>query len=197
MADPLVLFDLGDTLMIEETERKDASGITQTADLIPGMERIVRDLARDRVRLGLVADTRIGTYHNVLRQHNLFDLFAHFSISDELGVEKPHPEMFLSALRRTDSSPSDALMVGNYYACDVEGAHACGLATVWFHWNDRRPAPPDPVAATYVATNADEVRAAIDHWLRSRSVPPLAGGAAAGQARRRQSPDPRRPRPPT
>ena len=96
------------------------------------------------------------------------DLFAHFSTSDEVGVEKPHPEMFRLALRRTNSSPSGALMVGNNYACDIEGAHACGLATVWFRWNDRYPAPPDPVAATYVATNADEVKAAIGHWLRSR-----------------------------
>jgi len=169
MTYPLILFDPGDTLMSEETEQKDGDGVTLTADLVPGMADLVRGLTDAGVQLGLVADTRIGTYQHVLRQHDLDDLFAHVAISEELGITKPHPEMFLSVVRQAGSAPSDALMVGNNYACDIEGAYACGLATLWFRWNDRYPTPRLPRAATYVATTSDEVKAAIDLWLRSHS----------------------------
>lgn len=144
MAYPLILFDLGDTLMIEETEQKDGDGVTLTAELVPGMADLVRGLREAGVRLGLVADTRSETYRHVLRQHALDDLFAYVAISEELGIAKPHPEMFLSVVRQAGSAPADALMVGNNYARDIAGAHACGLATVWFRWNDRYPNPATP-----------------------------------------------------
>lgn len=169
MAYPLILFDLGDTLMSEETEQKDDDGVTLTADLVPGMAALVRGLREAGVRLGLVADTRSETYQHVLRQHALADIFAHVAISEELGITKPHPEMFLSVVRQAGSTPSDTLMVGNNYARDIEGAHACGLATLWFRWNERYPAPRLPRAATYVATTVDEVNTAIALWLRSHA----------------------------
>jgi phosphoglycolate phosphatase-like HAD superfamily hydrolase len=68
-----ICFDLGDTIMIEETEEKDAEATTQTADLIPGLADLIRALHAQGVMLGLVADTRPGTYRNVLRQHELLD----------------------------------------------------------------------------------------------------------------------------
>src|SRR5579875_641566 len=154
MAMPLILFDLGDTIMVEESEEKDEESVTQRADLIPGMADVLHHLAASSVLLGLVADTRIGTYRNVLRQHDLYRLFAHFSISDEVGIAKPHPGMFRAALQQTGTAPEDAIMVGNTYRCDIEGAHACGIATVWFRWNTRYPAPDSPTAATFVAANA-------------------------------------------
>ncbi|MCA1599696.1 MAG: HAD family hydrolase, partial [Chloroflexi bacterium] len=106
---------------------------------------------------------------HVLRQHALDDLFAHVAISEELGITKPHPEMFLSVVRQAGSTPSGTLMVGNNYMRDIDGAHACGLATVWFRWNERYPAPRFPRAAAYVATTSDEVNAAIALWLRSHA----------------------------
>jgi len=169
MAYPLILFDLGDTLMSEETEQKDGDGVTLTADLVPGMADLVRGLREAGVRLGLVADTRSGTYQHVLRQHDLDALFVYVAISEDLGIAKPHPEMFLSVVRMAGSAPSDALMVGNNYARDIDGAHACGLATLWFRWNDRYPTPQLPRAATCVATTSDEVNVAIDLWLGSHA----------------------------
>ncbi len=73
------LFDLGDVIMREETEEK-IDGVTQRAELVPGMAALLRDLKGRGKRLGLVADTREGTYLNVLRQHGLLALFDHFAI---------------------------------------------------------------------------------------------------------------------
>lgn len=136
-----VLFDLGDVIMREETEEK-IDGVTQRADIYPGMADLLRGLRARGVPLGLVADTRDGTFRNVLGMHGLFDLFDAFAISDHLGVEKPDRRMFEHALRELDI-PEDAwgevAMVGNNLARDIRGANALGLISIWMVWNQRYP----------------------------------------------------------
>ena len=66
-----LFFDLGDTIMIEQSEIKDAEGTTQQADLIPGMAEALRQFQALGYALALVADSRPNTPVNVLRQHAL------------------------------------------------------------------------------------------------------------------------------
>ena len=63
-----LLFDLGDTIMLEETEVKDAEGTTLRAELVPGMAEALRELKAAGHRPALVADTRPQTPENVLRR---------------------------------------------------------------------------------------------------------------------------------
>lgn len=137
-----VLFDLGDTLMDETTEQKDETATTQRAELFDGAAELVWGLRRRGYLVGLVADTRPGTYRNVLRQHGLQRAFDVLAISEELGCEKPARRMFEHALRGLGLGPDEAdrvVMVGNNIARDVRGAKAAGMRTVWLHFNERYP----------------------------------------------------------
>ena len=80
-----ICFDFGDTLVDEATEVKDETLTTLRAELIPGAGSVVRELKQRGYPLALVADGRAGTYHNVLTQHGLCDLFDAFAISDLVG----------------------------------------------------------------------------------------------------------------
>lgn len=51
--------------------------------------------------------------------------------SDDLGVEKPHPDFFARVLDHVDADPSQALYVGDRVDNDIEPAAAHGLATCW------------------------------------------------------------------
>src|SRR5438105_12465815 len=93
-----LLFDLGDTLMIEESEVKDAMDTTQHADLFPGMADALRTFKAQGYALGLVADSRPLTPINVLRQHGLLDMFDILAISEVVGALKPDPLIFRYAL---------------------------------------------------------------------------------------------------
>lgn len=144
MALAALLFDLGDCIMREETEEK-VDDVTQRAELVPGMADLLRSLKRDGHRLALVADTRIGTYINVLNQHGLFDLFDAFAISEEVGAQKPDRRMFLHALTELGIPQSDwnrVVMVGNNLARDIRGANDLGLTSVWMVWNPDYPTEP-------------------------------------------------------
>jgi putative hydrolase of the HAD superfamily len=163
-----LLFDLGDTIMVEETEDKDAAGTTLQADLVPGMAEALREFKAAGHRLALVADSRPRTPDNVLRQHGLCDLFEALAVSETAGASKPDPRLFrvaLDALAIPAADYAQVVMVGNNLERDVAGANRLGLISVFFHLNDRRRARPlthDEVPR-YEVTSAAELRDLIAH----------------------------------
>ena len=162
-----LFFDLGDTIMIEESEVKDSEETTQHADLIPGMAEALRQFKAQGYPLALVADSRPNTPINVLRQHGLRHLFDTLAISEVIGAIKPDPLIFRVALDALRIAPNDyhrVVMVGNNLERDVVGANRLGLISVFFHWNERRRTQPltDEERARYVVTSAQELMALIE-----------------------------------
>jgi HAD superfamily hydrolase (TIGR01549 family) len=156
-----LLFDLGDTLMVEETEVKDAGSTTLRAELAPGMAEALRDFKAAGYRLALVADSRPRTPENVLRQHGLYELFDVLAVSEIVGVSKPNPGIFraaLDALAIPEADYGRVVMVGNNLERDIAGANRLGLTSILFHLNDRRrtqPITPDEVPHYTVASAAE------------------------------------------
>jgi putative hydrolase of the HAD superfamily len=160
-----ILFDLGDVIMQEETEFKDAELNTQHAELVDGMGDALRALKSRGYKFGLVADTRPKTAWNVLHQHNLYDLFDTLAISEEVGCEKPDPRIFRAALDALNIAPRDyarVLMIGNRLARDVRGANALGLISVYFHWNERYAHEDDGSVARYEVRDARELNELVE-----------------------------------
>lgn len=149
----------------EDTEVKTAGGVTDSVTLVPGIGQLLRALAGRSIPMAIISDTRIGACENVLRPHGLEQCFVHRTISESLGVEKPHPAMFLSTCKALNIPPERLAMVGNHYYRDVEGASQVGMTTIWFHWNDNYPSPQVPSAADYIAHDTAELTAAIDDWV--------------------------------
>lgn len=61
-------------------------------------------------------------------------------VSEEAGVAKPDPAIFRIALDRVGARPEEAVMIGDSWAADVDGALAAGIVPVWFNPHGR-PAP--------------------------------------------------------
>ena len=170
-----LLFDLGDTLMVEETEIKDAGGTTLRAELVPDMAEALRDFKAAGFRLALVADSRPHTPENVLHQHGLWELFEVLAVSEIVGVSKPEPSIFRAALDALGIPEADygrVVMVGNNLERDIAGANRLGLISVFFHLNDRRrtqPITPDEVPCYTVASAAElsDLIAHLDEYRES------------------------------
>ncbi|MBN2004715.1 MAG: HAD-IA family hydrolase [Anaerolineae bacterium] len=140
-----ICLDCGDTLADEATEVKDENGVTLHANLIPGAGALLHELKRRGYPLALVADGPAATFHNILTRHKVYGLFDAFSISELVGVEKPHPQLFLHALEQLRVRREDygrILMVGNNLARDIKGANQLGLISVWLSWSPRRSHTP-------------------------------------------------------
>jgi HAD superfamily hydrolase (TIGR01549 family) len=167
-----LLFDLGDTLMIEESEIKDAEGTTLRADLIPGMADVLQRFKAQGHTIALVADSRPETPPNVLRQHELYGLFDYLAISEVVGASKPEPLIFriaLDALGIPESEYHRVVMVGNNLERDIVGANRLGLISVFFYWSHSRRGVPltGEEEPDYRVTSAEELMTLIDD-LESR-----------------------------
>jgi putative hydrolase of the HAD superfamily len=71
--------------------------------------------------------------------------------SEEVGVRKPEPAIFMRALDELGVDPDDALYVGDRLDIDVQGAAAVGMPTVqalWFRADDSTGGEPDFMAFT-------------------------------------------------
>ncbi len=140
-----IFLDCGDTLVDEATEVKTSAGVSLRADLIPGADELMHQLKQRGYPLALVADGPAATFPNNLNPYGLYDLFDVYAISEHLGVDKPHPDIFHHALKHLNIEPADygkVLMVGNNLERDVKGANQLGLISVWLDWSPRRSKIP-------------------------------------------------------
>jgi HAD superfamily hydrolase (TIGR01549 family) len=140
-----IFFDCGDTIVDEGTEIKDERQATLRAELIPGAAEAVVRLHEAGYRLGLVADGPMATFQNVLGAYGLLSRFSVQAISEVVGVEKPHPAMFETALDALGIQPEEygrVVMIGNNLERDIAGANALGMISVWLSWSSRRSKVP-------------------------------------------------------
>lgn len=73
------------------------------------------------------------------------DAFDGIYLSSDYGVKKPNSRFFGILLEEQKINPQTAVMVGNDGKCDIQGAKAVGLSTVYIH-SDISPDEPMPDA---------------------------------------------------
>ena len=136
-----VCFDLGDTLVAEETVIHNSRGQAITADVIEGASEIVRNLTKAAYKVAIIANDEDGvSARNVINNSGLKDYFDTILISGEVGIEKPDSRIFEVALKSLGVKAENAVMVGNRIDTDIVGANRSEMTSVWFKWNNRYPA---------------------------------------------------------
>lgn len=82
------------------------------------------------VRVAVVSNSD-GSVRGSLERAGLLELFEFVVDSHEVGVAKPDPAIFLTALERMGVAPSNAWYVGDSVFHDVNGARAAGFSRVF------------------------------------------------------------------
>jgi FMN phosphatase YigB (HAD superfamily) len=114
--------------------------------LAPEIGPTLERLRADGLVLGIVCDagfTGGAILRDFLASHGLLDHFSGWGFSDEVGVYKPAPEIFESALSTLDTEPAGAVHVGDLRRTDIAGARAIGMRTVRYRGlaDDPDPGP--------------------------------------------------------
>jgi HAD superfamily hydrolase (TIGR01509 family) len=106
------------------------------------------------IKTGLVANSWPDPARLLRRDVEAFglaDLLDVLVFSEEIGVSKPRPGIFLHALGQLGVEPFAAMFVGDRLDTDVQGAAAVGMTTVqalWFRADDTPGIEPDFMAFT-------------------------------------------------
>jgi putative hydrolase of the HAD superfamily len=102
-----------------------------TSDVLraePGAVEAVETLADAGLIQAIVSDIDTREAESIVSTFGIRDRFAHVTTSEAVGYKKPDERMFRDALLGTGVEPEEALMVGDRYEHDVEGAVAVGLS---------------------------------------------------------------------
>ncbi|MBW2962232.1 YjjG family noncanonical pyrimidine nucleotidase [Mesonia aestuariivivens] len=67
-----------------------------------------------------------------LNNSNINNYFTTVTTSEEVGVKKPHPEIFKYALHKAQAIASESLMIGDNLETDILGAEASGIQTILY-----------------------------------------------------------------
>jgi putative hydrolase of the HAD superfamily len=136
-----------------------ALGIPPTAD--DGARAALDELAAGGVALGVVSNimrTPGTVLRGIFERAGLLAPFEVLTFSDECGIRKPDPEIFLLTLRKLGVPPEEAVHVGDDPILDVEGARDAGMGVIQLAPHGRATAPVKPDA---VITRLRELPAAL------------------------------------
>jgi putative hydrolase of the HAD superfamily len=111
-------------------------------DVLPAL-RVLR--ARGYL-LGLISNTH-RSLASFQSHFELDELISAAVSSCEHGYNKPHPSIFRTALRLLAVAPEEAVMVGDSYKHDIEGARAVGMRGVLVRRAPRGPLGKDDLDA--------------------------------------------------
>jgi len=78
-------------------------------------------------------------------------------ISSEIGIRKPHPEIFRRALLELAVEPEDAVFVGDRLLDDVGGAHAVGMSAILTQQFRQETVEPDGPQPDFVVSHLLEM----------------------------------------
>ncbi len=105
---------------------------------------VLQELHRTGFRIGLITNSHrcLDAFQSHFALEGLFSVMVS---SLEHGYLKPHPSIFEAALRAIDVEARDAVMVGDSFAHDVEGARRLGMRGVLVARSADAPpgCPPD------------------------------------------------------
>lgn len=101
---------------------------------------------RERAQVVIVSNNLLAEQQAKLRDCGLDRYVDVLVVSGEVGASKPDRRIFTTALQRAGVAARDAVMVGDSWGNDIEGARRAGIAAVWF--NRTETPPPDPDVPT-------------------------------------------------
>jgi 2-haloalkanoic acid dehalogenase type II len=100
----------------------------------------LRKLREQGYRLGIISNA--GDDADVQTLVDEAELRPYFEVilsSAALGIRKPHPHIFATALEALETQPSKAAMIGDTLGADILGANNAGMFSIWV---TRRAAVP-------------------------------------------------------
>lgn len=103
--------------------------------LMPHAAEVLIELKERGCRMAVITNGFREVQHRKLANSGIDKYFDAVMISEEQGVHKPSPIIFKRALTAIGGIKSEALMVGDDFANDIEGAMIFGIDQFFYNYN--------------------------------------------------------------
>lgn len=102
--------------------------------VVPGSKDALEILSQ-HYKLGLICNTgwhSAQTVRQILEENDLPKYFSHLTFSDEVGVAKPHKQIFEYTLEKLGSRTEEAVHIGDSEYSDIVGAKQANMKAILF-----------------------------------------------------------------
>lgn len=119
---------------------------------------VIHQLAA-RFPIGLVSNNfgRTELFIQELQRAGISEDFRCMIFSREVGAIKPSPLIFRMAMEKFDASPNQFLFIGDSLRCDVGGAAAVGMNTIWIAEKEAHHIIPISPSPNRIVFNLSEI----------------------------------------
>lgn len=131
---PLEHYGIHDTTLAEHLSEDYVYWSPRIVRLVPGTMELLNYL-KQKYHLHLITNGFQEVQHTKLSGSGMEHYFETLTVSEEVGVKKPHPEIFRYALNKAHAKPEESIMIGDEMAVDIDGARAAGIDQVFFNRN--------------------------------------------------------------
>ncbi|WP_339266527.1 HAD family hydrolase [Paenibacillus sp. FSL K6-1330] len=93
---------------------------------------MLHELKSMGLKLGIITNGTVQVQEGKIRQLGIREYFDSIVISEEAGVKKPDPRIYMRALDLLNVLPSETWFVGDHPHNDIIGAAQSGIKPIWF-----------------------------------------------------------------
>ena len=129
--DTLKSFQVNDRALAEEMAELYVGTSPYQTQLFPGTKEVLTELEKD-FELHIITNGFKEIQHIKLENSGILHHFDVIVCSEDIGKNKPAPEIFHHAMERAGTIASESLMIGDNYKTDIVGATRAGIPAILF-----------------------------------------------------------------
>lgn len=103
--------------------------------VFPNTHETLENLKNEGYRMHIITNGFKEVQYIKLENSKLLEYFDVIVCSEEVGKNKPAPEVFHHAMKHAEANPEESVMIGDDYRADILGAERVGMSTILFDPN--------------------------------------------------------------
>lgn len=151
---PLEAVGVNDRELAATFCREALSRIPTKGPLMPGAIELLEYL-RPKYNMYILSNGFKELQSSKMHTAGIDKYFDKLILSEDIGVNKPNPELFEHALRTTGSKLSESIMIGDMFETDITGAANIGMEQIYYNPKGKKGHPFVP---TYEVTHLLQIK---------------------------------------
>lgn len=129
---PLEAVGVNDQKLAAEFCREALGRIPTKGNLVSGATELLEYL-RPKYRMYILSNGFVELQSRKMATAGIKRYFDDIILSEEIGVNKPRPELFEYALKKAGAKLEESIMIGDMFDTDIAGAANIGMDQIFFN----------------------------------------------------------------